>query len=130
MYGGTPEKAPSIDAITAEGKAILSHLDFYKVGHHGSTNATPITAVDTMAGEFVSMCSTQADTFGSRENKSEVPRDPLMAALAKKSATVRSDDVAVTVGDGVPAYAEAPAELPTPKRGRFEEGPIYIDYFL
>ena len=64
MYGGTPEKAPSIDALTTEGKTILSHLDFYKVGHHGSTNATPITAVDTMDGEFVSMCSTQADTFG------------------------------------------------------------------
>lgn len=130
MYGGTPEKVPSIDAITEEGKTILSKLDFYKVGHHGSTNATPITAVDTMAGEFVSMCSTQADTFGTRENKSEVPRDPLMAALAKKSAVVRSDDVAVTVGDGVPAWAEAPQKLPKPKRGRFVEGPIYIDYFL
>jgi beta-lactamase superfamily II metal-dependent hydrolase len=130
MYGGTPEKAPSIDALTAEGKTILSHLDFYKVGHHGSTNATPITAVDTMDGEFVSMCSTQAGTFGSRENKSEVPRDPLMAALAKKSAVIRSDDVAVTVGDGVPAWNEAPAKLPKPKRGRLVEGPIYIDYFL
>ena len=116
MYGGTPEKVPSIDAITEEGKNILSHLDFYKVGHHGSTNATPITAVDAMAGEFVSMCSTQADTFGTRENKSEVPRDPLIAALAKKSSVVRSDD--------------APGNLPQPKRGRFEEGPIYIDYFL
>jgi hypothetical protein len=130
MYGGTPEKAPSIDSITAEGKTILAHLDFYKVGHHGSTNATPITAVDTMDGEFVSMCSTQADTFGSRENKSEVPRDPLMAALGKKSALVRSDDVAVTLGDGVPAWKEAPKKLPAPKRGRLVEGPIYIDYFL
>lgn len=130
MYGGTPNKAPSIDEITAEGKSILSHLDFYKVGHHGSTNATPITAVDTMDGEFVSMCSTQADTFGSVANKSEVPRDPLMDALAKKSDVVRSDDVAVTVGDGVPASSEAPAKLPKPKRGRLVEGPIYIDYFL
>jgi beta-lactamase superfamily II metal-dependent hydrolase len=130
MYGGTPSKAPSIDQITVEGKTILSHLDFYKVGHHGSTNATPVTAVETMAGEFVSMCSTQADTFGSRENKSEVPRDPLIAELMKRSSLVRSDDVAVTVGDGVPAWKEAPAKLPEPKRGRFVEGPIYIDYFL
>lgn len=130
MYGGTPQKAPSIDDIAKEGKTILGHLDFYKVGHHGSTNATPITAVDTMAGDFVSMCSTQEDTFGSRKNASEVPRDPLMAALAKKSSLVRSDDVAVTVGDGVPASSEAPANLPKPKRGKFKAGPIYIDYFL
>lgn len=130
MYGGTPQKAPSIDDIAAEGKTILGALDFYKVGHHGSTNATPITAVDTMAGDFVSMCSTQENTFGSRKNASEVPRDPLLAALGKKSALVRSDDVAVTVGDGVPASSEAPKDLPTPKRGRFEPGPIYIDYFL
>jgi len=130
MYGGTPTKAPSIDDIAAQGKQILSHLDFYKVGHHGSTNATPITAVDTMGGEFVSMCSTQEGTFGSRANASEVPRDPLMGALAKKSAVVRSDDVAVTIGDGAPAGSEAPAQLPTPARGRFVVGPIYIDYFL
>jgi beta-lactamase superfamily II metal-dependent hydrolase len=130
MYGGTPQKAPSIDDIAVEGKTILGHLDFYKVGHHGSTNATPITAVDTMAGDFVSMCSTQENTFGSRKNASEVPRDPLLAALGKKSALVRSDDVAVTVGDGVPASSEAPKNLPTPTRGRFNAGPIYIDYFL
>lgn len=130
MYGGEPDKAPSVDKITAEGKEILSHLDFYKVGHHGSTNATPITAVDTMAGEFVSMCSTQADTFGTVANKSEVPRNPLMDALALRSAVIRSDDVAVTVGDGVPAWKGAPAKLPKPKRGRLVEGPIYIDYFL
>src|SRR5690349_11581407 len=101
MYGGSPEKAPSIDNLTSEGKTILGHLDFYKVGHHGSTNATPVTAVDSMAGDFVSMCSTQEDTFGSRKNNSEVPRDPLLEALKKKSAIVRSDDVPVTVGDGV-----------------------------
>ncbi|HEV7767988.1 MAG TPA: MBL fold metallo-hydrolase [Thermoanaerobaculia bacterium] len=130
MYGGTPTKAPSIDDIAAEGKAVLSSLDFYKVGHHGSTNATPITAVDTMEGDFVSMCSTQEDTFGSRQNASEVPRDPLLAALAKKSAVIRSDDVAVTIGDGVPAASEAPKALPKPARGKLVAGSIYIDYFL
>jgi beta-lactamase superfamily II metal-dependent hydrolase len=128
MYGGTPSKAPSIDDLTAEGKKILGQLDFYKVGHHGSTNATPITAVEAMGGTFVSMCSTEAGTFGTVENQSEVPRDPLIEALAKKSSFVRSDQVAVTLGDGAPAPAEK--RLPKPKQGRLVKGEIYVDYFL
>jgi beta-lactamase superfamily II metal-dependent hydrolase len=131
MYGGTPSKAPSIEAITATGKTILGNLDFYKVGHHGSTNATPVTAVDSMAGNFASMCSTQEGAFGSKANQSEVPRDPLLAALEKKSALVRSDQIEVTVdGNHVDPAEGAPKTIPAPARGRFEVGPIYIDYLL
>jgi beta-lactamase superfamily II metal-dependent hydrolase len=130
MFGGTPDKAPSADQIDKDSAVILSHLDFYKVGHHGSTNATPISAVETMGGDFASMCSTQEDSFGSPDNQSEVPRIPLLDALAKKSKIVRSDHFAVTLpGSEVPAIKGAPKQLPKPKRGRFERGPIYIDYF-
>ena len=130
MYGGTPEKAPSIDKITAEGKSILGDLDFYKVGHHGSTNATPITAVDTMGGEFASMCSTQADTYGNPDKGTEVPRDPLLSALEKKSALVRSDQFKVTVGDGVPAAKGLDDKAPKPARGKYVVGSIYVDYLF
>jgi beta-lactamase superfamily II metal-dependent hydrolase len=130
MYGGTPEKAPSVDKIDKDSASILSDLDFYKVGHHGSTNATPVSAVETMGGNFASMCSTQEDSFGSVENESEVPRGPLLDALAKKSTIVRSDQYAITLsGSEVPAIKGSPKHLPKPDRGRFEQGPIYIDYF-
>lgn len=130
MFGGTPDKAPSVDQIDKDSKAILSKLDFYKVGHHGSTNATPISAVQTMGGDFASMCSTQEDSFGTVANQSEVPRIPLLDALEKKTTLVRSDHFAVTVpGNAVPAVKGAPKKLPKPARGRFEQGPIYIDYF-
>jgi hypothetical protein len=130
MYGGTPEKAPSTDKIEKDSASILSHLDFYKVGHHGSTNATPISAVESMGGDFASMCSTQEDSFGSVANDSEVPRIPLLDALAKKSKIVRSDQFAITLaGSKTPAVKGAPKRLPSPKRGRFEKGSIYIDYF-
>jgi hypothetical protein len=131
MYGGTPEKAPSIEAITPAGKTILANLDFYKVGHHGSTNATPVSAVETMAGNFASMCSTQEGAFGSKANQSEVPRDPLLAALDKKCALVRSDSIAVTIdGNAVDPATDAPKTIATPNRGHFVVGPIYVDYFL
>ena len=130
MYGGTPQKAPSADKIEKDSASILSHLDFYKVGHHGSTNATPVSAVETMGGNFASMCSTQEDSFGSVANQSEVPRVPLLEALAKKSEIVRSDQYAITLpGSEVPAVAGSPKTLPTPEHGRFEQGEIYIDYF-
>jgi len=130
MFGGTPDKAPSTDKIEPKSREILGHLDFYKVGHHGSTNATPISAVEAMGGDFASMCSTQEDSFGSVANQSEVPRVPLLDALAKKSKIVRSDQFPVTVpGNEVPAIDGAPENVPAAKNGRFEQGPIYIDYF-
>jgi beta-lactamase superfamily II metal-dependent hydrolase len=130
MYGGTPNKAPSVDKLTAEGKAILGNLDFYKVGHHGSTNATPVTAVESMGGDFASMCSTQEDSYGNPDKGTEVPREPLLEALEKKSALVRSDQIAVTAGDGVAPAPDAPKTIPKPARGSFQVGPIYVDYLF
>jgi hypothetical protein len=126
-----PKSDPSAETLAKEGRDVLGSLDFYKVGHHGSTNATPISAVEAMGGHFVSMCSTEAGTFGSIENKSEVPREPLLDALSKKSALVRSDQIDVELeGLNVPAAADAPAKLPKPKSGKFVVGSCYVDYLL
>jgi beta-lactamase superfamily II metal-dependent hydrolase len=131
MFGGTPTNAPSASDVQSASKAILEHLDFYKMGHHGSTNATPISAVEVMDGDFATMCSTQEESFGKVENQSEVPRVPLLEALGKKSKIVRSDQIAVTVaGSEADAADGAPKKIPTPSRGRFEKGSIYIDYFF
>lgn len=126
-----PTSNPSGEKLAKEGSDILGSLDFYKVGHHGSTNATPISAVAAMNPGFVAMCSTQHDTFGSAANESEVPRKPLLDALGKKCTLVRSDQISVTVdGATVPAAKNAPLRLPKPKRGKLERGECYIDYLL
>jgi beta-lactamase superfamily II metal-dependent hydrolase len=127
-----PKSDPTAEALSKEGQDILGSLDFYKVGHHGSTNATPISAVGAMGKGFVAMCSTQEDSFGSIKNKSEVPRIPLLEALAKKSgALVRSDQIAATVdGKTIPAVPHSPAKPPQPKSGKFEIGECYLDYLL
>ncbi len=131
MYGGTPDTAPSIDKLTPEGKTILGNLDFYKVGHHGSTNATPVTAVEAMGGNFAAMCSTQIGAYGNPDKGTEVPRTPLLAALDKKSALVRSDQIPVTLaGNAVPAVPNLPATPATPNRGKYVVGEIYVDYFF
>jgi hypothetical protein len=128
-----PKKDPSKDPLSDEGRAILGSLAFYKVGHHGSTNATPIAAVDAMGSDFVAMCSTQAGTFGNPDPKvgTEVPRTPLLAALEKKSTLVRSDNFAATVdGKTIRAVAGSDETLPRPAAGRFVKGDCYIDYFI
>jgi len=124
-----PAEDPTDLELTKDSKKILRNIDFYKVGHHGSTNATPIPAVEAMGSGFVSMCSTQKDTFGTEANESEVPRGPLLAALAEKSAVVRSDQIKVAEGD-VEVPAAVRKRMPKPKTGRFEVGSCYIDYFL
>jgi len=83
-----------------------------------------------MGGSFAAMCSTQADSFGSVENKSEVPRIPLIDALGKKSALVRSDQIKVTVGDGVAPVKGSPKNPPAPTRGKYDVGDIYVDYLF
>jgi beta-lactamase superfamily II metal-dependent hydrolase len=131
MYGGEPTKAPSLDDISDLGKTVLGNLHFYKVGHHGSTNATPITAVQAMMGDFASMCSTQEDSYGNEDKGTEVPRTPLIEALAEKSATIRSDYFAVDYnGTKIPRIDRTPKKIPTPTKGRFEVGKLYVDYFL
>ncbi|HKR00108.1 MAG TPA: MBL fold metallo-hydrolase, partial [Pyrinomonadaceae bacterium] len=74
--------------ITPTAKEILGSIDFYKVGHHGSTNANPIPAMKVINQDCVSMCSTESADYdrnkprphGSLENESEVPRTVLMEA--------------------------------------------------
>ncbi len=128
----TPSKTGQGLPLSAQGAAILRNLQFYKVGHHGSTNATPIAAVEAMGEGITALCSTQSDTFGSVANQSEVPRGPLLDALARKNcALVRSDQIAAKVGEiDVPPAPDAPGNLPQPSSGRLEIGSCYVDYFL
>jgi beta-lactamase superfamily II metal-dependent hydrolase len=120
--------------ISKTAKDILGSIDFYKVGHHGSTNSTPIPAVEAMNVDCVSMCSTESADYdpkknrphGSLDRQSEVPRTVLMDALETRTnfKLVRSDWTPVA---GVPASPEAKSQLPKlPKN--FSAGDLYIDY--
>lgn len=79
---------------------LLRETDLYKVGHHGSRNATPITLWKTFGNKrkpiddgqkiLKSVMSTMGDEnghfkHGKRSNNSEVPRDTLVAELEKFS---------------------------------------------
>lgn len=116
--------------ILAQAKAILGSIDFYKVGHHGSSNANPIPAMAAINARCVCMCSTATGAYGHAENKSEVPRTALMDSLRDRTrfAPVRSDWL--PVGDK-PADPEALAEMPKlPPGFSTRKGHPYIDFNL
>jgi hypothetical protein len=120
-------------------KELLQTIDFYKVGHHGSTNATPIQAVEAAIARpksgkgFVSMCSTEDDVYGNKAKGTEVPRVPLMDVLRDGSWLVRSDAIPITITDAdtnKPKVIEARkgVTLPKPKVGKLNAAKLYLEY--
>lgn len=103
----------------AEVQHILSELDFLKVSHHGSRNATPRQFIASLKSEKLNaVIPTQVEPFPT------IPRKPLIEALAQRCCSrivVRSDHVRI---------ANAPNE-PAPEMPRgFTIGKCWIDYDL
>ena len=74
--------------------SLLRNVNLYKVGHHGSLNATPKTLWNLFSkrgdqnkrGRLTTLVSTRTNSkHGHREDHTEVPRDTLIAALRRKS---------------------------------------------
>jgi beta-lactamase superfamily II metal-dependent hydrolase len=117
LYGGA-YGTPGHTDMTERAKTILGKIDFYKVGHHGSANATPKDAVAAMRHGCVGMCSTQIGAYH------EVPRGPLLQALSERmdGQLARSDQVSVS---GTPID---PAAGLFPSKFRRPTGTLFIDY--
>ena len=117
--------------LTSSSKAILANLDFYKVGHHGSRNASPIPAVQAMRDGVVAMCSTQPGAYGSPAKNTEVPQAKLLTALEAKTKQrlARSDQVGVPLvklDQSDPKQATDTDPLPSIFKKDDQKG--YIDY--
>src|SRR5260370_23905303 len=106
LYGGA-FGTPGHTDITDKAKTILGKIDFYKVGHHGSANATPKDAVAFMRLGCVGMCSTQIHAYN------EVPREPLLQAVRDRmqDQRARSAHIALTGAPAHPKAGQGPAKL-------------------
>jgi hypothetical protein len=86
-------------------RALLAQIDVYKVGHHGSRNATPRRMLwDTFAKAGLAagdprrlrtILSTLNGVHGSAANRSEVPRRTLLDALRTRTDLLSTDDLRV-----------------------------------
>lgn len=74
-------------------RKLLADVNLYKVGHHGSLNATPKTlwnlfrhrSTKPTANRLLTVVSTMPGKHGKTANKTEVPRRPLVTALKSES---------------------------------------------
>jgi hypothetical protein len=91
------EDAPDADRT----RALLADVDVYKVGHHGSLNATPKKLLwepftkRKKAGDarLITLLSTLPGKHGKPANKSEVPRRTLLRALKDESRLSNTDEL-------------------------------------
>lgn len=82
--------------------ALLKGVDVYKVGHHGSRNATPKTLWENFerkspkgeARRLKTIVSTMPGKHGKKKNNSEVPRDTLVKAFTELSDYHTTEDAA------------------------------------
>jgi beta-lactamase superfamily II metal-dependent hydrolase len=104
---------------------ILPRINFFKIAHHGSHNATPKAALEKMSeGEFAAMVSTQSIPWKS------IPRIPLMSRLDEKTKKriIRSDWLSV---EGAPEPLPDTAPLQPSKLPKgFTKGDVWFDYVI
>ncbi|MER9491567.1 hypothetical protein NKI86_06995 [Mesorhizobium sp. M0320] len=101
-------------ALQSKFAKLLADVDVYKVGHHGSRNATPRSmwnsfskrGGETREDRLVSVLSTKHGKHGSEDKKTEVPRRTLVNELEAKS-NFHSTEL---LADGV-LYEEIPIAL-------------------
>ena len=98
-----------------EYRKMLKGVDLYKVGHHGSLNATPKTLWELFEKKspnpgpdrLRSLMSTMPGKHGSTERRTEVPRGTLEAALRRDSELFSThEDLAPTA-----LYSDIPFEF-------------------
>jgi beta-lactamase superfamily II metal-dependent hydrolase len=97
---------------------ILSSVNFLKVAHHGSHNATPKKALESMTGNLTAMVSTQNTPWSS------IPRMPLMERLMEicEKRVIRSDSLSIPQAPSGPVLKKLPEG--------FVRGDFWFDYEL
>lgn len=104
-----------------EAPELLRTVDFVKIAHHGSENATPRSALEHMSrGSLAAMVSTQQKPWPS------IPYSKLYEAIVRQTheRVVRSDSIPVDVPD---APAGPPAD-PLPEG--FAQGDLWFDWVV
>jgi hypothetical protein len=90
-------------------RALLERTTFYKIGHHGSHNATPVTFVEKVINTPGGPASEVWAAASVTEHGSftEIPRGPLLTALTKRI----GDENRVVRSDKPPSATSAPPGL-------------------
>ena len=103
LFPGDAQLENWMYALQSPKAALLNDVDLYKVGHHGSLNATPKSMWNRLAkrgkagtpGRLTSVMSTMAGKHGGKnDSPTEVPRRPLVDALKAETNLFNTQDLA------------------------------------
>jgi beta-lactamase superfamily II metal-dependent hydrolase len=90
LFPGDAQWGTWQQALNSNWRGLLERTTFYKVGHHGSHNATPVTFVEKVLGDnFWAMACTGPTTKWTKI----IPRTKLLEKLREKSKTVVRSDI-------------------------------------
>jgi beta-lactamase superfamily II metal-dependent hydrolase len=93
---------------------LLKRTTFYKIGHHGSHNATPVEFIEkTVHDNFWAMVST-----GAVPQWPLIPRKPLLEAIGRRTKKVTRSDELPLVGEGATANGDLYADTTIPFTAR------------
>ncbi|HEX4936223.1 MAG TPA: hypothetical protein VFV33_23740, partial [Gemmatimonadaceae bacterium] len=89
------EEGPDAERV----RELLADVDVYKVGHHGSRNATPRRLLwerfrKRRGRQLTTLLSTLPGKHGSTSRNTEVPRRTLLQALEEESQLLNTNDLA------------------------------------
>lgn len=129
----------TVSPSSAQCLELLKGVDLYKVGHHGSRNASPRTLVklweEKPRTSMVGLMSTKS-CFHGRKETTRVPRQTLVDALAKEMRLFTTDQEWFALNpDTKPPFIEVAADVTAPgpfklktgKAGLIKENDVQID---
>lgn len=88
-------------------RRLLERTTLYKIGHHGSENATPRSLID----DVIAQPYTALLSMREMSQWPNIPRGPLLAAMAGKGAKVVRNDAAAAPGAEAPMFVDWEAEI-------------------
>jgi hypothetical protein len=100
-WGGTQFRYP--DGTGTTGADLLARTVFYKVGHHGSSNATmSIGGLEAMTSVDLTAFVPTDEVMAKKVKWGDMPAKALVARLAEKTGGrfIRSDDARIKAADG------------------------------
>jgi len=116
------KKGDTARGLAPHTRNLLANLDFLKVAHHGSVNATPTEVVKNLSSKAAVMCSTHPTI-----TYPHVPLPTLIDALDDRT------DHRVALSDQIDITGNAQAHEALRHRklsSSFKRGPFWIDYTL
>lgn len=119
--------APDAPALKLKTEELLARTRFYKVGHHGSHNATLTRGLEAMSDDLVAMIPTDAEFAKKQSSAWQMPNPRVDEALQRKTRrrVLRGD---IPAAQTVAAVKDADPELADAFGAAIADHELWVEY--